>query len=291
MIQIKNFNATGKYTLNTVVLTFEIADTSECLSDYQLNVYRSLAIDSDYKLVAENLRTNSYEDSVSLINENVEYYYRIMILDKRTGYIPSKTIDNIENFDTTSSSLLAEYTWSDFTRYASKLADRESFYLAWTYNAYLTRVIKNGTFYLLKKIRGGELCRNNDEIRGACRNPYCEDCYGTGFHRGYYPPVALQLSISSPNSQSETVGRTGMRNEDSPFQAWCAGYPLVDTGDVIISTADRRFRMRVVSAVTSMKNTRVTRHILTLQNITPSDIVYKIPIDVPEMQVSNNGNF
>lgn len=292
MIYLKNLNVTGIYTLDSLVLTFDICDTSECLSDYRLDIFRSNAPESDFICVCEDLRQNSFEDKgVDLLNSQADFYYKVMIIDKRTAKtsLPEHWKNGLENLD--DMKIDFEYSWSDTVMYSMPPLNNITFYLSYTYNAYLTQVVNNGTFYVAKRIFSGELCRNSDEVRGACREPMCEKCYGTGYQRGYYPPIPVRLNIMSPMNQAQTVDRTGLHNEETPTQAWCSGYPIIDVGDIIINTTDRRYRQKVIGVTASSMGTKVTRQILQLQNISPSDVTYLMPVNVPEKEVPFNGRF
>lgn len=252
MIRAKNVYVSNRFSMKFLVVSFEIENTFESISDYKIDLLRSNSPESGYEVIASNLKNVFYEDyDANLFNTMIEYYYRVRCTNKKTG----------------------EFSESDFFQYHSSPIDQYSYWLAWTYDKYMSQVVFGGGYYLLKRIRSGQYCVNHDEVRGACKNPRCEHCYGTDFEGGYYPPIAISISKFAQDTMQETVDRQGFFNSQNADQYWCAGYPVVNIGDIIVGQIEDGGRFRVMNAAQTLKGTRVVSQRIALQAIPESDIL------------------
>jgi len=258
MIKISNLQVTNRFSLDFLVIMFDILDTEEKLSDYRLDLYRSNGPEGPFEMAGHNLKTTSYKDyDVNLKNDDIEYYYKINVVRLRDGF--------------------SEFT--ETVRYITSPVNNYTFFIKWNYDKYLDDIVDNGNFYLMKKIRSGQLCPYTDEVRGACKNPRCTECYGTGYLYGYYAPIKIKISFQAPSQENESVNRIGITNDDAPYQVWCGSYPIIAVGDILVGTNQLGGRYKVISVTQTTYQNLVVSQRVVMQTIAPTDIAYSIPME------------
>lgn len=92
---------------------------------------------------------------------------------------------------------------------------------------------------VFKKRRWGERCPKctskvtRDPLRGACVN-----CFGTGFVRGYYEPVLLNLRRGAPQGTSQQTPEG--RQDSNGVKITAPSTPGLEPGDLIVFLRDNR---------------------------------------------------
>ena len=92
--------------------------------------------------------------------------------------------------------------------------------------------------YTFIKHRDGIRCSNcwDDILQQRILND-CDMCLNTGWEYGYYSPIETYFN-SSPNISSIQPSLEGTTSAGNTQTAWISNYPLVSTGDILISTDD-----------------------------------------------------
>lgn len=257
MLKVLSVTATPQFSKGFMHVSFEIANTMEELTDYQFDILRSDASNGDFELIAINVQDFQFEDySVNLANQQLEYYYKIRVVDKDTDEILESDIASTVNY--------SENEYVNYLRYVNKI--------------YLEDVINNPKVKYLKKKKFGQYCSEcYDDVREKPRKQNCKCCYGTKFEGGYYKPVEISVNyLVDSSSKQENLGVTGINVEEGPIQLWTSEFPIISPGDILVFSDGTRFR--VVTWSNSDRAGRTLRQTLQAQKIPYSDIIYKFPV-------------
>ena len=257
MITVKDIFTSCEFGLDKIVVTYDFYDTSEKLTDYTIDLYRSeVGMDNTFYLEASNIPYGCYEDfNVDLFDENKKYFYKIQCANNLTG---EKSMS-----DTT-----AAFTVKPADGWGHAIADIE--------NVYLHNVIRNEKVFLLKKIRSGTVCQCWDDIRMTA-DTRCPICYGTGYVNGYFYPMDIEVNYANTEQFSQAFSQEDMQGEvRSSKQFWTSNFPIIAAEDVIVDSDN--FRWRVISVMPTKKDKFILRQIVNIEKIPKTDMVYKIPV-------------
>jgi len=144
-------------------------------------------------------------------------------------------------------------------------------------------------FYLLKRDTSGARCPECwDPIRFARKKTTCNTCNGTGYFKGFYEKIEVQVSIDATPTIMK-VGLTGEVNVTT-IKGRMSSIPSVFTGDVLISR-DTAIRYSIIQVdKTKLPNLSTDANdvssndynvsqILTLSEIEPDDTRYQASSD------------
>ena len=255
MIKVLEVAIEPQFSEGFMYVTFEIANTTENLSDYQFDILRSDASNGEFEYVGINIKNFEFKDySVNLLNDALEYYYKIRITNKLTD----------ESYDT------------DVEKTMTYNSEKYFSYLKIMNKMYLEDVIANPPVKYLKKKRFGQYCECYDDVREKSTKQNCTKCYGTKFDGGYYPPIDIYVNYMSSPTKPENMSVTGTTIEETPMQLWTGDFPVISQGDVIV--LHNGFRYRVISWASTDKGEKTLRQILQVQKIPYSDVIYKFPV-------------
>ncbi len=258
MITIKSINVINNLSLDYLIVKFTCDDTTENLADYVFDIYRSQSPEGPFEIVAQDLSSFEYIDNtVNLYKTSVKYYYKVKVKNIVTleeqfsdiiGQLLSHNPDNIAN------TVIHEY------------------------NVYLDNVVDNPEYIVLIKKRFGQKCNVCwDDVRMQPRTTDCLSCYGTGYTGGYLDPIRIKGSnISGEAGMQISVDTSDVGESKQPIQIWIKNYPIVQPGDIIIDNMNRRYEINQWKP--TVKNGYILRQILTMYELPPSNVAYKIPI-------------
>jgi hypothetical protein len=242
-----------------ITLTWFLESTTENLSDYHVNIYKSelpSSNDADYDVVASGISPQGYHtyDDYSiqgLTSKFATYTYRIKVIHNITGsYTTSKPATvNVER-------------------------DNDARYIIKHRELVLNR-LSGAWFNLLKLKTYGTFCPNcYDETLQRNVNSKCPICFDTGFVGGYYLPhkFRAQMNNNPPRSVLTTYGDW----QDGDGIVTMSNTPVLSPKDVIVD----RFSSRWV--VLTIKTTNKALFLLSQQaqvrQIELDDVVNTIPI-------------
>ena len=269
MIEFKKLNIASEYSIDFLVVEFEIEPTEEDMADYNFSIWRSNDIDSDFQRLCDNVTDFEYVDtSVNLKNNNVLYCYKVLATNIHTGETRESEVFHYRGGNED------PFFGHEFTYWAQ-----------WTYDWYLDTVINNDRYYLLRKKRTGSICSCVDNIRRTTRDNNCMRCYGVGFTGGYYNPVELKINFYSTRTSAESFQPSHITNKEEAIQAWTKSYPRLQVGDIILGSDPNGKRFRVMSVQTSKRKEYSMRQVFQMQEIPESDIAYRIPVDIDRMVI------
>jgi len=108
----------------------------------------------------------------------------------------------------------------------------------------------------------------------------CLTCYDTGYLRGYLDPMACAIQID-PGTKS-LQSNTQQQDQQNQTSARMTSYPPIKPMDLIVEGENRRWR---VTGVTPSERLRaVIKQELIIREIQPTDIEFKLPINIADLQ-------
>lgn len=255
-MDIKKIEVKDLHGLDSLYIEFTIDDTSENLSKYQFDLYKSNHQTDGFIMVASNIVDFSYRDfSVNLYDDHINYYYKV-------------NVTNLETSKSVMSSLIGEYKAGEKDNYAEAIMH--------IHDVYLNNVI-NKDMILLKKKRFGEVCSCYDPIRRRSDSTFCDICYGAKYVGGYYGPYYIKSNFANASSYSERFSYSDVSEESSPIQFWTSNFPFIQIGDIIVHS-NENVRYIVTSCQPSMKGFYLIRQTVQVQKLPKNNIVYKVQI-------------
>lgn len=292
-LTIKSFNAYNFFLPDSLLLKWDIKDTTEDLSNYMYiiqkgdfygdNIFFSSPnnIGSDYKNTFEGKLDELYDLAYiedGYVNEFLDKeinpykadhgtYYKITPVNKVTG-------QKGEPFPLI-------YLYSNEMEKDMLGGENITSYIRTVQNMYL-KVVGNKIGYVLKKIRSGEKCHTCwDDILKESRYPDCPECFGTGYSRGYYRPYTIRFNYLTPvQNVSENLAIEGVDVAKNNITIWTTSYPYIEVGDIFISSKNERYIVKSVHH-TTRNNEYILRQDLTLSKLPMSDVAYRF-VFLPE---------
>lgn len=258
MISVKSLKADISFKFDFVNISFSIEDTTEDISKYRFDLYRSNGESDKFEPIFFNIKNMEFKDySVSLYNPaNQGYCYKIRIFNLNTN----------------------EWQFSDYVTISEVDPDIYCTYLNCIYETYLNTVLDSRDMYFLKKVRGGERCNLcYDDVYGSRQQDKCPKCYGTGYKDGFYPAITIKVNFANISSTTENLQPTGAFKEESNIQLWTLGYPTMQEGDMIVDSITKE-RYVIKSWQPSVKNGFVIRQTVICDDIPETSIYNKVPL-------------
>jgi len=117
-----------------------------------------------------------------------------------------------------------------------------------------------------------------DKVLSAKKIANCIACFDTSFVRGYMNPIEVWMQID-PVARAKQL-QSQQQDQQQLTTARMTFYPLVKPGDVIVEAENRRWRTVAVTPTERLR--AVIKQELTLRAIQPTDIEYKLPINLTE---------
>lgn len=255
MIRISKLEATP-VNINTVLVKWEIAPTTEIKSNYEYFVERSFNPQEDFENISGTSGviglTEFLDECTNLLSLNRKIFYRLIVKSKTGSQIS---------------------TWGpvDFQHKPSKV----SMELARRNKLILNKFISDGhpvKIYISKSV--GERCPDCwDEVKSRVRKSSCETCFGTGFASGFMGPIDGFVSFNPSTEMVQLTDIAEMQPND--VVTWTSNYPILSPRDVIVDTKENR-RWRVVN-ISQIEHQRfIVQQVMRLREINPGDIEFKL---------------
>lgn len=219
MLTIESLNVTS-YDGESLQLSWEFATTSEVISDYGVNVFRSESTNSgisDYDVVASGISANDYsyiDTGVSqLLDLGRPWFYKLEIINNNTAE---------STFQPTAPAYLKDGVPDRVFR---EIVRRKAIVL--NNPRYSGR-----NFKVFKRRTWGIHCSTCwDQSLQRSTDSDCPTCYGTGWINGYYNPVTFRgMKNTSPK-----LSQINMFGEWKPSDSllYMLGNPPLKTRDII----------------------------------------------------------
>jgi hypothetical protein len=255
VISIRKFRVVS-LTVGTYDLFWELDDTVEDALDYAFTVERSESPGGPWDVVSQPFRDKyMFRDmSVPGVNKWRQLFYRVKI-EGAAG--------------TAYSGLATQEAQPDLSATEARRM--------------MNLVLKEGigrVVWLFPVRTFGTRCPVCfDPVLGKRVSSNCLSCYGTGYARGFMAPLATYLRID-PTERADQLGQVVTQQQTT--RAHTAYYPLVKPRDVLVEAENRRWRV-----VSSQAPERLRAPIwqgLTLHEIPPTDIEYRLPINIDDLR-------
>lgn len=126
----------------------------------------------------------------------------------------------------------------------------------------------------------GTTCRNcYDPITQRTTTSQCEECYGTGFSRGFHYPIEVQVQ-GLPVNLGEIVGGAVVRQEAGTV-IYASAFPSMKPRDLIVDASGNRWR--VASRKTTERLGSSLHQEITVASCAPGDIEFQVPVQVSDL--------
>lgn len=290
MVNIASLVGLNYFLPKSILIKWEISDTEDTVENYKFELFRG-AFDSENLFQnSPNIANTQPNQSTNFFEDRLDNLELIAVIDGSS---------NLEHLDSDINTLKVDIAYYYKIRAVSKVDNSASEFFPMVYkfnkemvqdslggssitsyirtiqNIYLG-VVNNSEGYILKRIRTGERCHScYDDIRGQISDSDCQECFGTGYTRGYYRPYAIKFAYSSPVINiAEGQSIEGVNPSSQDITIWTNHYPFVSVGDIFINEKNDRYVVKNVQRTTK-NNDYVLRQDLVLTKIPYSDIVYK----------------
>lgn len=256
------------YSIESYVLSWVVAaDPSvDSISDYRYHVYRSLSPEGPFDRITPDGGLSNiflYEDKeVNRYQKWRRWFYKI-VATSTTGR-PDVSTDVIE---------LEIKAPTEQELFAAEVRRNQNILLRGA-------GITPGTIgipcllYIRKKF--GSRCSCWDELQQQVTDDGCLRCYGVGYEGGFMDPILVFINLG--RSVEQTDLDPIMEGEPVVAKAWTTNYPEFSFGDMVVTKANTRYDM-VRKAATQIRDI-TSRQILTLSEISGSDVRQKLPLNV-----------
>lgn len=112
------------------------------------------------------------------------------------------------------------------------------------------------------------------------RRSGCPTCYDTGFVRGYFDPILINVQID-PHTQN-VQSNVPLQRQQADTRARMPDYPMLKPKDLIIEPENTRWRVVTVTPTERLRH--VVRQELTLHEIDKSEVEYQIPVRLGDLR-------
>lgn len=262
MIELSRFEVRS-FDVDHLDLLWEIKATEEDLGLYRVTIERSESPQGPFETLVSGLQdTFRFRDnSIKSFHRWRTYYYRLTYSHQITGesvvFGPEWRRDRL-CLEALEVSRLFQLKLQEYTGQ-----------LCW----------------LLKRRTTGQICGCKDKLVGRRIESNCATCWGTTWVGGYYHPIQIYAQIN-PTPISAPIGAPGPQVNNNT-QAFVGVYPPVSPQDVLIDAQNVRWRVDQV-APGGVRLGAHTRQELGIHEVNPSDIIYKIPLNLDEFSFEEN---
>lgn len=119
-----------------------------------------------------------------------------------------------------------------------------------------------------------------DRVTKQRMHSQCLTCYDTSFVKGYLDPVEASVQFDPSPKHKEVMQLT--ETEQQNTSARLPYFPSVKPRDIIVESENRRWRIERVSTTRRLR--AVLHQELVLHEIPGSDIEYKIPVNLDDLE-------
>lgn len=228
---------------------------------YTFTVYRADAPSQDLADLTPVARVVdqpwAYDNGLAALESTHDVFYRVVLEDGNGRTYESQTA--------VGTSYWSRYDWT----LAREIIRKETLLLQ-------KRAGVKG--YLLKRRTFGDPCPCADPETEQLMDPDCEDCYGTPFKDGYYPPFVYWVLMNPTTSVVKLDADAGLLSA-SLETVRALAYPIPEPGDVWVHAhTDQRFVIQ--GEITALARHRGIDLVLQLQlsEADRSHPIYKVPI-------------
>lgn len=198
----------------------------------------------------------SFRDvSVSLMHKWRQYFYKLRIVDRRTG-------ESVETEDVGSVASPPDLIAMEIMRQEDVLF----------------REFVGRRCWLFPIRTFGPRCSCYDMTLGRITRSNHAPCFGTGFLGGFMSPVEVFIQIDPNPRQSNSTSLQEVQPSDTVGRM--ISFPPVNPHDILIETENRRWR--VLSVTTTERLRAMVRQELRLHEIPRGDIEYALPVRIDE---------
>lgn len=262
MIELDNIQITS-YDISSLTISWEVVDTYEILSDYNINIYRSE--DPTYSVSGVELIVSGLD--ASLYTDYVDYTISGLDITDQWSYRNYFVQPQYETDDSVGEMYGPYHISTTRDLQAKEIIRRHSVSLRSDYGGRSLLVLKRKT--------NGEHCSDcYDETLGRQTEERCTTCYDTTWVGGYWTPIKVQAMINAaPRRNQITVWGLW---EPSDVIVTMGNYPLLSPRDKIVDLNNRRWN--VIQVRTVEKGLYTVSQQAQLRLINKGDVIYDFDV-------------
>jgi len=244
--------------LNLILVRWTIKDTNEDIGNFRFTVRKSYSPGGPFEAITGPLvNTFQFFDQALQMKSNWrKMYYRILAQDVVKGETIESPVAGIE---------------SDPDLFLLELRRR--------HDLYLKRFVGIPASVLVAKTFGQRCVTCHDQIKQRVRSSACLQCFGMGFHGGYFNQVDTFINFS-PSPELVALLEIGER-QPNQTNLWTINFPELSPRDMIVefppSAEQRRWRVVTVGRTERLRAT--SRQIAQVTEINRNDVEYQVPVD------------
>jgi hypothetical protein len=126
----------------------------------------------------------------------------------------------------------------------------------------------------------GTICKNcYDPITQRVTQSQCEQCYGTGFARGFHHPIEVWMQMM-PIPKTEQIGGAIVRQENATT-ALVSHFPSMKNRDLVVVPNHTRWRVAAVEKTERLGS--VLHQKVTLTICAPGDVEFRVPVNIADL--------
>lgn len=258
MLEIRNFKVRS-LELDYLDLFWEINNISEDAYDYTLVVERSESPEGPWDQLSVEFSDRYFfrDINVNLLNKFRHYYYRIKITKKSDSSI----------------------TYSDLAQQIHR-PDLIALEVRRLESLLMQEFIGKKVWFFPRRTFGQRCPNCWDKVTSQRTISSCLTCYDTSWTRGYMDPIEcwMQFDPTAKHVENHQLIETQQRNASARMLF----FPLAKPKDIIVEADNKRWRVERVS--TTQRLRAVLHQELVLHEMPRSDIEYKIPINLDDIQ-------
>lgn len=241
-------------------ITWTIEPTSESLSNYVLDVYKS---------ELNTLNSGLYDIVISGLDLSNTFYYTDNISGYHTyAHREYWYLGKIRNTSTDGYSYTNQATLSTLPDNISKMILRQK-------NWGLQNRFGGEKFVLLKRKTFGDTCPNCYDAYTQRRTlDQCEVCFDTTISGGYYSPITVQGMMNASPKRSQMVLWGDFRPGDAVI--YTTSYPHVQPKDIFVDQTNRRWE--IIQVRTVEKGQFIIEQASQARRLLYDDIVYQFNV-------------
>ena len=252
----------SSYDIDKLTVTWAFKTTSESLSDYTLDVYRSESAGTgldEYTIVGSGISANtaSFDDTTvsGIYHPTRIWFYKLRLTKTSTG-------DTALLFDNTPA-YVKSYT-----------TDRPTLEIIRRKKLAIDRFAGRDIHILRRRTYGTRcsLCWDTTLSRRTLDDDL--ECYGTGIQGGFFKAISAKGTITAAPKYNQIT----MFGEWMPSDCMInlVGVPPLKTNDVIVDDTNKRWMVKAVRTIE--KGGIIIEQIVQLTLISPADLIYQIGV-------------
>ena len=250
--------------VNNIVLTWDFLTTSENFTDYTLEIYRSESPGSQGSLVGYDKIADTIDPLIGTYTDNT---LRGLRTAGRVWYYKLNIIQTSTQVSTSQPSFASFFKKSNLDLARKEILRQKRIVL---------EKLSGRKFFVLRRRTWGDHCTKCwDTVLFRAADPYCPECYGTGWTQGYFSPIPFYGMITPSPERNQIMMFGEWKPSDTLLEM--LSYPILREKDVVADDSGNRWVAVQIQKVEKLGFLLEQKVQLAL--IENDDVVYILPVD------------